>query len=353
MATDGKLPPSSNTGAKSQAGIVIGFGWLQGSFPSKHVSDVLQRLREEFGDPVAGRGLFYRSASMEFPFSVRVAYDEEEGVVDDVGKAVLAVPASALESLAVERQRNLVGFLRLLGFHGTRLDASADDCERSILPRQVFEEGREKRKVCGFKAEKARIMIGEIGYKGRSGDTAYFGRRGNEGSGRCVRVYEKSVESEGEIDAVRWEVEFADGCAAKAFEYLATASGDADFVSRLAALVTGSIDFREKDKGYGNGTLDSMPQAEWWRKLVERIGEAYRVVYKRAPSTLSGISRWMCEAGPAAAFRGLRVLWQMAGNAGVPFHSWWMAQVEGAEISRRMKLLLRAEAKSLGVLCPV
>lgn len=113
--------------------------------------------------------------------------------------------------------RGLVQLFRKKGAKFTRIDLAFDDYSKAFTPRDYmrFElEGRlsTKGKRCDF-------ISGSV--KGtRTGDTFYCGTRS---SARFLRIYDKNAESLGEINAIRYELEFkrsaADQTAKKIVEY--------------------------------------------------------------------------------------------------------------------------------------
>jgi hypothetical protein len=290
-----------------------------------------------------GDQLFFRTYRLDFPGGAKLCFDDP---LESNSRPILDVPASVLESMKMADQRSFLGLLKAVDFKATRVDVSADDMYREVLPRQVFTEGRIHRNVCRFHAAKARMVIGEEGYKGRSGDTAYFGRRGSKGSGRCLRVYDKSVESEGEIDAIRWEVEFSDEQAHGAFCHLVSSHNDADYVERLASLVGGSVDFRE---GAGDSHESGRcPRVEWWAEILTRIGNAFRVLYRRHVPTIDSIAKWW-EKSVCSSMKCLREAWRIRGNNARHWSDWVRFNIDDAELSRRHLLLLRQLARQAGV----
>ncbi len=135
----------------------------------------------------------------------------------------------------------MAGFLlRLRGVHGvkaTRVDCAFDDFERVIEVADLWERYAEPRL---FGPGRHRHHQEGDGKGGRQGNTIYFGER--EG-GRVVCVYDKAAESDGEINAVRYEARFFKAHADAVWDKLLGVYTGAELVRRIGELVAGSIDF--------------------------------------------------------------------------------------------------------------
>ena len=147
----------------------------------------------------------------------------------------------------------------------TRIDCAFDDYEPTKTPTQVWHD-------CCLHKKYTRFQkcghITENGSFGTSSDTVTFGTRGKNGGGSYLRYYRKDLESDGDITAFRWEVEFSKLKAQEALFALAKCPDLECFSALLGAFVGGSIDFVDrKDRN-----LSRADRQMWWADILERIG---------------------------------------------------------------------------------
>jgi hypothetical protein len=125
-----------------------------------------------------------------------------------------------------------------MGAKAQRVDLTLDDYEKRITPARFLEEIRGPNKVAHSK--KALTITGvELG-KPDTGETVYLGA---PQSNRRLRVYDKSFESGGLIDAYRWELQERGRAAEKAAYDLAYGNWNEVIRRRLV----GFVDFRERE----------------------------------------------------------------------------------------------------------
>ena len=111
--------------------------------------------------------------------------------------------------LADATKLQLMHDLEALGVKCTRIDLAADDFTRKRLVMDVIHQAATAGHVVGFRCYDPRRPLKNMQTGQLAGDTAYFGKRGNHGSGRYVRFYDKGLESNGEVDSIRYEVELS------------------------------------------------------------------------------------------------------------------------------------------------
>lgn len=262
----------------------LNIGWLRGSLPCANMDSAMELLRAFYGDPeYQDKGAFFRNHRFKWEGSVILAFDRagEDGADDLI---VIDIPATPIESLSVSERGLLLTGLKALGFSASRVDVSWDDFAKRILPEQVYD--------IAMKGHIAYVQFCELISSGRVGGpratTCYLGKRGQNGGGKCVRIYRKDLESEGEIDAIRWEVEYSQDRAEKAFNALAATRDDQELALMIGKLVGGSCDFRDKDyatfKSSG-GHLKDAPQYEWWVSILNELG-SLKLAPERIESTI-------------------------------------------------------------------
>lgn len=292
-------PRSVLRGAKSQT---VSVDWLRFSGPRGQVGAVVDVLRRYFVESEPGRGRYMLDSSIRFGDSGGVFFDADEE--SGARHCVVDLPGSLLGMLWPELNRGVVRELcsavLALGFKATRFDVAVDfEGEGLSLVGDV-------RAACEA-GELCRARTWGSAQRFRGGDVVMdmvtVGQRGKLGSGRFLRVYDKGLErkSKPRGEWIRWEVEFADSCAAQAA--LAYVDG-ADDRGALLGLAWGVCDFRQVT---GARMLERRPQCGWFSGLVAQAS-VMRVVAERVPASLEGWVRWVgrCVA-PTLAVMG-RVL---------------------------------------------
>jgi hypothetical protein len=134
----------------------------------------------------------------------------------------------------------------------TRLDLAADDFAKVVTPGQV-----EAARAAGNLVTHAKE--GEfIRHWPTRGETFALGKRG---SLQYLRVYDKAAESGGEIDSIRWELEFRDEAAESALVMLLYREWGEVFATRLVSFV----DFRDRS---ADARPDRCPRLPWLEQVV-------------------------------------------------------------------------------------
>ncbi|MBN2293545.1 MAG: replication initiation factor domain-containing protein [Pirellulales bacterium] len=184
--------------------------WIQGTVPWEKTLSLVNYLSKVFkAEPIRrDYGMYRYDSGYEWFNGVRVFTDTTRKRNDDIhnGRSCVMIPGEACDSLEAERLWLLIRDLCYKFWClATRLDCAFDDFRRSVTLDQV-KDAAMAGNFSGFrrwKPDEPRTRSGE--YEGRA---VYFGRRGKDGGGRYLRVYDKGLESGGKIDSIRWEPEF-------------------------------------------------------------------------------------------------------------------------------------------------
>ena len=118
-------------------------------------------------------------------------------------------------------------------------------------------------------------IIQEGPRKGVKGETIYFG---SPKSDKLLRIYDKTVESNGEIDAIRWEAQYRDEKANMIFyRWLDFQPNDLDAASSsfLASVVTGCVHFCDRTDDEAH--IDRCPLLDWWAVFLEHTSQGIRI----------------------------------------------------------------------------
>ena len=330
----GSHPPSLIGGVNSHVPVSqlrgeVGIDWLAGSFPTEHVEAVLLRMNRHFGSAESLEYGFYGyDRSYVFhPFGSRVLYDSSEPRSFDRhnGRAVVQIPGIALSSMSSHDLRELIFDLVFdFSFKCTRIDICFDDFDRIIAPRELVE-------VCesdNFSGYRRWQHIAPRKSGGRfEGDTLAFGRRGQNGSGKYLRVYDKNLESDGEVDSIRWEVEFSKDKASKVCARLAFSNDYEDWCAIQGALVGGSIDF--VDRGLKlEKNLSRLTRLPFWERVVSALG-SYRIRGEVPVRTVDSVENWVKRSVSSS----LAMLRSAYGSDA--FDDWLEDTLEGVTLSVR------------------
>lgn len=264
--------------------------WLTMTGPEELRWSVVSYLVEFFGEePQAGGQLqFYRS-SFRWGSGAVVAFDQRGG-----STCMVQLGGDALGPLTPERQRSLVRGLWDLGLRATRVDIAVDVVSEDGEPVGLIddvESGCRRGELCGARRWSA---VAEYGRGGKLvGRGVYIGKRGKEGSGRCVCVYDKGLET-GERPAglhERWEARYYDGCALVVAGIMCDLD-DSEWESRLYGLAFSAVEFREALAGVRRSRR---PVCGWWRRWVAGAATVIVRALRRRPS-LERTAEWLRRA---------------------------------------------------------
>lgn len=287
-------PPRLTGGADSQPGGADGsvsVHWVQGTVPvslvfalAKYVAGMAgcaPELREW------GRYRYDCSAVWE-AHGIAIFFDGSPERAESVhrGRATLLFPGSALDMLDAEGLLAFLGDLHhVFLFRSSRVDVCWDDWSRRVSP-SVVRDAAARGDVAGFRVFDPRGLqrLTAAGAVPMS-DSVAFGRRGGNGGGRYLRVYDKGLESGGALDCVRWECEFSGDLAGEVFARLACAGSVPELGAMLGAAIGGCVCFL--DRSAGDKNLSRCPLLPWWEAIVGTLG---RVLVRR-PRRLPTVER--------------------------------------------------------------
>lgn len=289
-------PPACNTGGNLTSAVLL--DWSRLGFPAEHVLTVAAALVGHLGSyETIDQGLWgFHQSILWRDHKARITWSEGRDL------AILELPGTACGKLGPAELLDLMRFVASLGGYATRLDPAFDDFDRQA-PLDLVHTAATERRVLGFKRYDPRrprnCITGDL-----EGDSAYFGRRGKNGSGKFVRIYDKALESGGQVDCIRWEVEHTGDCADLLFRDLVACQDVEQFTRVLAAAIGGAIDFVETRAG-AHGHLDRMVRASWWERIRGELGACrYRAL--RVKAKLQQVAEWV-ERGVASSLAKLKV----------------------------------------------
>lgn len=312
-------PPLCNTGGKvaepdkPASGIVascldgpspamVGVDTFTFSFPESIRLDVVNLVSETLGTSgiYPGRVPHYDQC-IGWQTGAKLAWSE--GRTD----ACLQIKGQDIAYMGPESAMCLLQRLHHRGGKCTRLDIKADDFSRRVvLIDEAHAAGATNRVVSGRRYLPIRpIKRGKV-----IGDTATFGMRGKLGSGIYVRIYDKKLESEGEVDCIRFEAEFSAKASDAAVKYwLGKAKTLEEFMTQCAGLLAECIDFRELPQDEETDRhIERRPRLAWWQGVVDWLGASVKVKVERFKPALQRSLEYMAQTFQVKLAKAVQVI---------------------------------------------
>lgn len=186
-----------------------------------------------------------------------------------------------LKTLHPAQLRELLQLLLGYGFRCTRIDLCIDDYDK-VLDFGVVQEALRAGNIKYF-----RSGTSISGWGDDSGATIYFGKRGSD---RCGRLYDKSIESGGEMDCYRLEAELKGNQAVVAFSNLSLSTLElADWVGLVSSVCLGVFDF--VDRSFDE-KVERCPRLTWWEKFCNYFPGHVRYRVHRHDNTVQQTREW-------------------------------------------------------------
>lgn len=264
-------PPLCNTGGPCANEVHL--DWLRVSFPDALLEPITEYSCYLFGDSITEKkGLWFYEVRREWSNGVSLnfntpAYDRYQAhcTLDVRGKVLCRFDGASL--------LDFIHQMNDFGAKGCRLDPRFDDFTKRVSIQEV----RRVRDL-GHYSPKGVKQYFESGMDEDMGRTVVFGRRGEDGSGLYRRYYDKDIESQGEIPCYRWEVEYSGEKAKEAWSALVGCSTVDELSRKLGGLVTGGIDFRNRDD---DPQFCRCKRYDWWQSILDEIGNLPISISKR------------------------------------------------------------------------
>lgn len=277
-------PLNSNTGGKltdAESGYEICLDWLRLSGPRKMRNQAVELLTAYYGSATYGKGRFFLSNGYRFG-NAGVFFDPDEEVARD--HAVVDIPGEAMGEITMHQAIEIIDGLFKLGFKMCRMDIAIDLYSHTDLIETMTKSCMNGELCRAKKFEPKYVQSG----KHLTGHGCNVGVRGKDGSGRYLRVYDKTLQTKtGDAGGwVRWEAELSDECAQEAAMQIVL---EENFIQIALSHAFGVCDFREVT---GSEHLHRRPRSKWFEDLIGRV-QPTRVVQSRSKSTLHSFKRWM------------------------------------------------------------
>lgn len=333
--TIGENPRTVLRGCNSQE---VGPHWLRISTARQYLQAVRAYCNIYFGESVENdRGYNSFDAQYYWPNGVSLSYDSswEKAESKHNGLVSLDIPGLVLDDMEPESLRMFFLGLRKFEPKATRLDIYFDDFQRLITPSSL-QKIIKKNDFTGFR-KGGNIQICKSGRLIH--DEADFGSRGKQGSGKYVRIYDKSLESDGSKDAIRYEIEFTKEHANKAFDLLSQMGSPESMAQVCGELVVGAITFIKRT---GEKNIGRLKVYKFWERIKKRLGSVVIRVPIKRPTILS-----MFKYIERQAIRTIAVL-RCTFVTDVDFTNWYCDNLAEAELnlSQQQRNLIKANRRS-------
>ncbi len=287
---------------------VVGMHWLRGSLLETKMTWLVEKMCVLFGSEYekCEYGLLPRyDRHYRWPCGASVNYHSTlAGWDSTAGRFAVEIPGKALESLDTWYIGSFCVALDNHDFQASRIDLYFDDHRRLITPSRlyqtVYEEGLFEDMPIKMDFSHFKVITNKSRSKrgvGKIHDEITFGLRGSKGGGKFMRFYDKALESNGENNACRWELELSRGKARAAFEKIVEAwkktDGDKrELVNVIGEIIGGSIDFLRRTDRAGDKNLSRLSRYHFWSVVLEQIGKA-KLAVKLVVKTIESAREWV------------------------------------------------------------
>ncbi|MBO6514260.1 MAG: replication initiation factor domain-containing protein [Phycisphaerales bacterium] len=269
-------------GAKSQDDLTdVSIDWLRMSGSRYMLEHVLHLTETLFGDTKADKGRFLLDTGYKWAAG-GVFLDTKKS--NPANHCVVDLPASLLMEISELQLRQLIYDLHSIGFKTTRIDIACDYHDRPYLIDDAL-QSCEAGELCRSRTFQ---LIETKNNRSTIGRTLTIGKRGKDGSGRCVRIYDKGLETQTleEGHWIRWETELADSCAN---DFSMAYAQSKDPIDCAHAHALWAVEFREYN---GSRELNRRPLTAWFSDLVDNKTRR-RLTATRTKSTVASYTHWM------------------------------------------------------------
>lgn len=230
------------------------------------------------------RSSFYEHVLM-FNDNIRIQYDDQEYK----GKGVnISVPSHGLEwlfnVLGVDPEKDtavpdLLSLLLDRGCQLSRIDLAYDDFSKEIRPKQYLGWWFNGQITTKFHKVNLTACMSEVGH------TFYLGSRS---TGKMLRIYDKDIESKGEVDCVRYEFELHSRYAQEMCDYIIK-NGSVNFVGYLRSYFNVVVDNGDTHKS----RRPILPLWFDWLKKLEFNEQFVKIPHYKSPVSLDRLSNWI------------------------------------------------------------
>ena len=260
--------------------------YLTISIPVEHQEVAEKWCTEHLGDWQPGKGQKFRSNSIRFAENGASIHFDPPTKPNRNPTAILDIGGAGCQLIGDDALVEFAMYaINELGAHLTRLDIALD-----MLGGVSDLLGQIEYSVMQGEGCRFRKFSSVPSYSGQrlDGHSIYLGKRGKDGSGRSVCVYDKGLERKQSPQGywVRWEARFANECADQALMRFATADA-----SERMLLALDVVEFREFR--HGETHISRRPMCDWWVRLRGTMKPPNIIKGVRQASSAAGLVRWV------------------------------------------------------------
>lgn len=287
----GIRPQLSKTGVTlTEDRLQIGLDWYSATFPGCVLPHIRETVEQIFADKFTDRdyGLSWYKSRADSVHGITLGWDyrgfgQPHGLID--------IPAHCLRMLSLPQLFRLLLAFDELGCRLSRGDIALDDYSKGYSPADAY-RAWENGNISGF-----RLHTGRYQQSGKPDDPACtfsLGKRGKNGGGKYLRIYDKSKQSKGEFDCIRCEVAYYGSSAHQLGDAMVEVARTGDqelWVQTLGGWVSGAVRFLDRSVSPNAGRC---PNLDWWDELIEDFGRL--APFRQRPiQTLERAKQWISK----------------------------------------------------------
>lgn len=208
----------------------------------------------------------------------------------DKARHLVIIPGKPIGSLNYTNYCRLFFFLSFHDFQCTRIDCTVDDFMKLVRPRDIYERVAVPRNYKGLRSYDFRTRSnGKLGSE--AGDTLYLG---SPSGNKRMTIYDKFIESDGQINSVRYESRFKDEAGNIVFtelvNYLASSSCHSEGLAQcISSLCFGICDFIDRS---ASSNVSKCPRLLIYQILIDICGYC-RLPYPKKIDDIKKKINWM------------------------------------------------------------
>lgn len=249
----------------------VGVHWIQGSIRSERLEYLRNYLVRELGEEPIHKTVGHNGYERQYHFQtsgVTVNFDvSDHKHAQHGGRLCLTIPGKACDTFTEKHLQVLLhDLMRTYKFKCTRIDIFFDDFTRLVTPAEIFDYIHDGN-ISGFQKFQNRSK-----YKRRNGKTEYesqdvaLGTRGSNGSGKFMRIYDKSLETNGERNCIRYEFELSGHRSIQVYDMLIEAIQNQTFAETLTNICLGDalVKFVDRRSSKDQRRVSRMEDLPFW-----------------------------------------------------------------------------------------
>lgn len=288
-----------NTGSNPHpSGKTVKLDWLQGTVSSANfrIEDFFDTLlgmdeidKYEHFSETNFQGKVYSSYYKSlFGVTIRI----ESGC--ESPRHLFTFPGSYLSKLSFHQQHTIIRFLADADFRCTRIDYAVDDYDRIMRPSEIYKQtvSDSHINVKGYRS--CVFHQSHTIQQHDSGATLEFGKPGGK---KRYLIYDKYIQSNGEINSIRYEGRVYKKLAESHFATIYSVlrnyhlCDESLYAQLLFSLNIGLIDFVDRS---ANAKIERCPQLDFWTSFVADI-PAIKLSPLGKKNTLYARMHWMAR----------------------------------------------------------